>query len=603
MEAGMELQIDLDFIEPNPWQPRDAEDAEHVKKVADSIEREGLMQTPVGRWHHPDGAPVPNMGEYEPTMWLALMLSTGWRMQLAFGHTRLAAFKLLRSRRTDNGYSRMPVQIRELSDEEMFRQSVSENLARKDLSPIEEAKAMRRYKDDFGKTSEEIGQLFGGLSGTAVRNRMRLLDLPEQTQELITQGSLSESIARKLLAVEKVLPEVTNVVAKELAENGITNPNTVTERIESRLREKNGVSMFSQRWSRSESKEPTGGNGLWPLSWTPAGGFDARKLKFEQFKLVYDGPETFTALIQLGGAQGPKFPETWDLKKVFEKAIFQWGKDYMRKHLTEWGAEEVLRVLDQLISPPACTACPYYMRLDGQHWCMMKACHKQKKQAWIEAELARLSAELGIPVYDKASDGAFEEANRWIEHGIYETWYNERAEHLRLRSNYSEYGTNWLTDSYCVSVVSVRQQIAEKKTEEKEKDRILKANEARVDLVIAATTRFVDEQVIPHLAAQIFGHLTHAGAFKFLASYSFEVNEIDFSDPRDPGTLEQARRQFAARRLKNSVYTSSYSEGPVLLAKKLQQLLPEWGVKISGDLVQVAKGYEPVSAETGKGDE
>lgn len=174
----MEELVILDLIDPNPYQPREKEDPEHVQKIADSIAADGLMQVPVGR-------------------------RVGDRVQLAFGHSRLAAFKLLAAK----GYSaQMPVYVRDLTDEEMFRMGIGENLARKDLTPLEEARAMARYRDEFKKTSAEIGGLFGGLSDSAVRNKIRLLELPEDIQAQMAQSPISELAARELVTLYD-LPE------------------------------------------------------------------------------------------------------------------------------------------------------------------------------------------------------------------------------------------------------------------------------------------------------------------------------------------------------------------------------------------------------------
>lgn len=187
--------IRLDLIDPNPYQPREKEDPEHIAKIAASIAVDGLMQVPVGRWYHPSGKKVPSAAGYANRDYYALMVSTGWRVQLAFGHSRLAACKLL----AEKGYaSEMPVNIRDLEDEEMFRQGISENLARKDLTPLETARAMARYRDEFGKTSAQIGEVFG-LNEATVRGKIRLLNLPESIQA--SAAGASELVIRELVTV------------------------------------------------------------------------------------------------------------------------------------------------------------------------------------------------------------------------------------------------------------------------------------------------------------------------------------------------------------------------------------------------------------------
>ena len=175
--------FDLDQIDPNPYQARETEDLEHIKKLADSIARDGLMQIPIGR-------------------------KVGDRVELAFGHSRLAAYRLLRNGAgTPSQFDVMPVMIRDLSDVDMFRLSISENLARKDLTPIEEARAMERYRDEFGKTSAEIGALFG-LSDSAVRNKMRLLHLPEGIQAELANSKVPELALREILSLLDLPEEI-----------------------------------------------------------------------------------------------------------------------------------------------------------------------------------------------------------------------------------------------------------------------------------------------------------------------------------------------------------------------------------------------------------
>ena len=169
----------LENILPNPYQTREGVDEEHIRSLADSIASQGLLQIPSARYgdafHHPG------------------------TVELAFRHNRLAAFKYLRDAGV-SGFSSMPLNIVEMSDEEMFQAAVAENRARKDLTPIEEARAMLMYRDQFKKNSEEIGVLFN-LSDSAVRNKLRLLDLPDEIKELVGK-TLTESGAREVLAFQ-----------------------------------------------------------------------------------------------------------------------------------------------------------------------------------------------------------------------------------------------------------------------------------------------------------------------------------------------------------------------------------------------------------------
>jgi ParB/RepB/Spo0J family partition protein len=212
-EGGMmePIEILLDRIDANPWQPRETEDKEHIKKIALSIAQDGLMQVPVGRWVFPDGTPVHGMGRADLT-------GSGLRVQLAFGHSRLAAFWWLEELKGKSNlvgdWSHMPVLVREITDEEMFRLAVGENLARKDLTPVEEARAMLRYRDDFGKTSAEIGALFG-LAESSVRNKLRLLGLPADLQTALAEGRLSEGAGRALLSLFELPERIVEIERKK----------------------------------------------------------------------------------------------------------------------------------------------------------------------------------------------------------------------------------------------------------------------------------------------------------------------------------------------------------------------------------------------------
>ena len=116
--------------------------------------------------------------------------------QLAFGHSRLAAFKFLTDTGTA-GFQSIPLNLVEMTDEQMFQAAVAENRERKDLSPIEEAMAMKVYINQFHKTSEEVGQLFH-LSDSAVRGKLRLLNLPEEIRACVGK-TITEGGARELV--------------------------------------------------------------------------------------------------------------------------------------------------------------------------------------------------------------------------------------------------------------------------------------------------------------------------------------------------------------------------------------------------------------------
>lgn len=250
-----ELRIVLDLIDPNPYQPRENEDVEHVEKIAASIEQDGLMQSPVGRLVVNGSAAPEELYDYSDFSSILDEYPEA-RVQLAFGHTRLAAFKLLDGQKK-HGFSLLPVKLRPMTDEEMFRQGIGENLARKDLTAIEEARAMAVYRDRFNKTSDEIGALFNGLSGSAVRNKLRLLDLPIDVQNRATD--LSEAVMRDLLYLFN-LPEELRTRAEGEWDKAIKPSEIVRDALAGALsdsiRERINSLVTSWRWSKSLSESP-----------------------------------------------------------------------------------------------------------------------------------------------------------------------------------------------------------------------------------------------------------------------------------------------------------------------------------------------------------
>lgn len=173
----------LNNVLPNPFQTRKSEDPEHIKNLAMDIAKRGLLQIPSARTSVSD----PN------------------KVELAFGHSRLAAFKLLADE-SNNLVFEIPLNIVEMTDAQMFEAAVSENLNRKDLTPIEEAMAMQVYLVDFHKTSEEVGQLFH-LSDSAVRGKLRLLKLPPEIRDLVGT-KITEGGARELVTFYDLPAEI-----------------------------------------------------------------------------------------------------------------------------------------------------------------------------------------------------------------------------------------------------------------------------------------------------------------------------------------------------------------------------------------------------------
>lgn len=172
--AGKPIPVLLTDIDDNPFQMRTVYDASALNDLAASIKEVGLLQVPVAR-------------------------KVGKRYQLAFGHRRRKAYEQLYQTEWAGIVAReMPLIVLDLSDREMFEISVSENLERVNLTPIEKAEALKRFMSEFKATSEEAARLFG-MRATTVRATVRLLNLPEDAQQQLHAGKMTQTRARKIL--------------------------------------------------------------------------------------------------------------------------------------------------------------------------------------------------------------------------------------------------------------------------------------------------------------------------------------------------------------------------------------------------------------------
>lgn len=185
-ENGVRM-IRLSEVEPNPDQPRKIFDTEPLEALAESISQHGVIQPVVVR---------PKDGMY--------MIVTGERRWRA---ARMA------------GLSEIPVIIIEADDKKAAELALVENIQRKDLNPVEEARGYAALIDEFSYTQEEIAKKIGR-SRSAVTNSLRLLDLPPKALDYLASGELSEGHAKVLLSLkdsEKIENAAETVISKGLS--------------------------------------------------------------------------------------------------------------------------------------------------------------------------------------------------------------------------------------------------------------------------------------------------------------------------------------------------------------------------------------------------
>jgi ParB family chromosome partitioning protein len=160
-------QIAVALIDPNPYQPRRDFDETELAELTASIRAQGLLQ-PVTLRRHAE------------------------RYQLVAGERRLRAVR-------DLGWTHISAIVREVDDRQLLELSLVENLLRTDLNEIEVAQAFRNLEDLYGYTATQLAEVTGK-SRPAVSNTLRLLELSEQSQELIRSRTLTAGHGRALLS-------------------------------------------------------------------------------------------------------------------------------------------------------------------------------------------------------------------------------------------------------------------------------------------------------------------------------------------------------------------------------------------------------------------
>jgi ParB family chromosome partitioning protein len=187
--SGQELAaLPVDQIHPNPRQPRRRFEPEAATGLASSVRTQGLLQPIVVR---PRAA-------------------GGW--ELIAGERRWRAAK-------DAKLETVPALVREADDRDTLLLSLVENVAREQLSAVEEARAYAILLDEFGLSLGDVAERVGKAKPT-VSNRVRLLELPEDVLWMLARGDLTERHARAVLAVPD--REAQKRLAKRIVEQGLS---------------------------------------------------------------------------------------------------------------------------------------------------------------------------------------------------------------------------------------------------------------------------------------------------------------------------------------------------------------------------------------------
>jgi ParB family chromosome partitioning protein len=177
--------LPIEFLRPGKFQPRKHFDEEALAQLAQSIREKGLLQPILVRQTGKDAYEI-------------LAGERRWRAaQLAKLHD-------------------VPVVLRDFADRDALEIALIENLQRRDLSPVEEARGYARLRDEFNASQQELAETLGK-SRSHIANMLRLLDLPEKVLSLLGDGKIDAGHARALFNADDVVEMAERVVAQGLS--------------------------------------------------------------------------------------------------------------------------------------------------------------------------------------------------------------------------------------------------------------------------------------------------------------------------------------------------------------------------------------------------
>ena len=222
-ESGSEPEASLPIssIITNPDQPRKSFDETQLSELSDSIRQNGILQ------------PI-------------LVRKKGDKYEIVAGERRYQASKLA-------GLKEIPAIVREIDDAEVFQLALIENLQRSDLTPIEEARGYRQLLDTKGLTQEGLAKILSK-SRSAIANTLRLMDLPQEVQDLMEEGQITAGHARAILAVpteEGRIKLAQKVVAENLTVRQTENLAPLFSVTRDEIKPKNPAPQYFKRAART----------------------------------------------------------------------------------------------------------------------------------------------------------------------------------------------------------------------------------------------------------------------------------------------------------------------------------------------------------------
>lgn len=574
----MIVNVPLTKVSSNPWQPRQNMDPAGIEELALSIAQTVLIQAPVARH-------TPNSLE-------------GDEFQLLTGHRRLEAFELMadiasspadghspllvdavrKAIEAGRTFEEIPLDIQDLTDQQMFEQNIQEQIQRADLNPLEIAAAEQRYMKEFNKTSQQAADFFGK-SASSIRGDVRLLELPAVAQEKLATGEMTVGVARQLLTIQRVSgPKEADKMAKKLASDGIDTEHIVGQSL---MESEDTVEMWSS-WRSDES--PRAGRGLWLLGTPPK--------KLPNDRLLTLTKEKAAEALHKEISPNDRAQILAQLNEQIYQLHYQDGTAPARaqKMITDGAPENDIDRLAHLIDPPACSNCLFYAKVEKSHYCGFKACHARKVIAFSRAELAGLVKKMDILAYDPAEDGkGIFALDAGYGRDTYKKIFDDRTD-LRLQMSYTSMQKNYSekhdhTGSWLVRAIVVGKTASKlidkrkKENAERNKPYDRKADDRRWK--IEAENRKACEKLID-LASPIF-----APAF---AGLGVAPMQALLGHEGGKPNVNKLRISLAEKALSNLIEWKIKEKGPVILGKHLQGIATTWGISLPENWQELAQG-------------
>lgn len=610
----------------NPYQHRIQVDHNHAAALAESIKEIGrLIQIPTGREYKANGQTI---------------------VELAAGAHRLQAFRILLKEDWPDA-DRFPVHIQDLTDREMFVLGLAENVERKTLSPIDEARAVQIARDTFELPFSEIAELLGYGAESTAKNKLRLLDLPEKIRNQVHAGIVKESAARVLLSLKKIMTEeeLDSFARLRISSNDKTSE--IRIKAISRATEKKDVlELWGTYETGMEDPPRAGDRHLWPLIWT----FEANPKappKLSPTKFLKSSPR-WNDLKAIYESDLASIPQEDDPKKAIKelyKIVTQETKlpgtvttetkqEFLELVAFETGAHlDLIKLLAHFAAPPSCTACPLYTSIDGVHLCGSRTCWNIKKKEWAREKLEELAEELDLAVFDPQRDGSYYETAQWSSYYLseaererknrFETW---TAEHLKTRDKFktdlrlkqigTTSGTHPITKSPFVALVSVRPELetiaTKSETTARKLDKVIEEehidykgirNEvgnywqqitgAWIQVELSKKIAQALRPMIPESVAVLIGRAFEENWGLNLQSFE----EANLSDDFAPENVPLYYHVIAYNMIDDDIAWTERRKGPGRAFELARELLEPVGIELSDSVLQGAFDFTAPPAE------